>query len=94
MKESNTCENDVGAIDVGVMVVVVAVVGVAAVVVVVVVVVGEVGLMITRGGFAEVSECSLQDCLLLSSCSAFEDIPAGGKGELKPLVGCSRVPSE
>ena len=51
-------------------------------------------LMITRGGFAEVSECSLQDCLLLSSCSTFEDIPGGGKGELKPLVGCSRVPSE
>ena len=87
MKESNTCENDVGAIDVGVMVA-------AVVVVVVVAVVEEVGLMIMRGGFAEVSECSLQDCLLLSSCSAFEDIPAGGKGELKPLVGCSRVPSE
>ena len=87
MKESNTCENDVGAIDVGVMVVVV-------VVVVVVAVVGEEGLMIMRGGFAEVSECSLQDCLLLSSCSTFEDIPGGGKGELKPLVGCSRVPSE
>ena len=72
------------------MVVVVVVVAVVALVAVV----GEVGLMITRGGFAEVSECSLQDCLLLSSCSAFEDIPAGGKGELKPLVGCSRVPSE
>ena len=86
MKESNTCENDVGAIDVGVMV--------AVAVGVVVAVVEEVGLMIMRGGFAEVSECSLQDCLLLSSCSTFEDIPGGGKGELKPLVGCSRVPSE
>ena len=39
MKESNTCENDVGAIDVGVMVVVVVVVAVVAVVLVVLVVV-------------------------------------------------------